>query len=185
MRIREALIAGRLKRSEDGWAATTTAIIMGVVAAAGAATSAYGSYAAGQAQKSAAKFNAEVANNNATMAVQQANADATKIRDRNRRLAGTQRAALAKSGVNLSGSGEDVMYDSAIQGELDALTTIYKGHVEGVNYHSQASLDTFQGNSAYSAGLFSAGGSLLSGAGSMAQAYGNYQSIKANPKFKT
>jgi hypothetical protein len=168
-------------RREDGWAATTTAIVMAVVAAAGAATSAVGSYAAGQTRKAAEKYNAQVNENNATMARQQADAEAQKVKEKGRRIIGAQRAALSAAGVDVdSGSAADIGYDSNVQNELDALTTLYKGRVSSNNSLAQAQLDRYSGKQAGQAGAIAAGGTLLSGA---ANSYGTYNSIKNNPSF--
>ena len=166
---------------EDGWAASTTAIVMAVVAAAGAATSAVGSYAAGRTRKAAEEYNAKVNENNAVMANMQAAAEAQKVREKGRRIIGAQRAALSAAGVDVNaGSSMDVQYDSSVQNELDALTTLYKGKVSSNNSLAQAQLDRHNAKSAGQAGAIAAGGSLLSGA---AESYGTYNTIKNNPKF--
>lgn len=56
--------------------------------------------------------------------------EADRIRDRNKRLRGAQVVRVAKSGIMLEGSPSDVIYDSAVQGELDALAAEYIGDVE-------------------------------------------------------
>ena len=166
---------------EDGWAASTVAIVMAGVAAAGAITSAVGSYAAGQTKKSADKYNAQVNENNASMAQMQAAAEAQKVREKGRRIIGAQRAALSAAGVDINaGSALDVTYDSNVQNELDALTTLYKGRVSSSNSVAQAQLDRYSGKQAGQAGAIAAGGSLLSGA---ANSYGTYNSLKNNPSF--
>lgn len=166
---------------EDGFAATTTALILAGVAVAGAATSAYGSMAAANAQKQSADFNSKVASNNALAAQQQASADAQNSLRRNARLRGSQIAAMSAAGVDDTGTGSDVIYDTKVQGQLDALTTLYKGQVEGANYRSQSELDQSQGKYAETSGYLSAGGTLLSGAG--AGAY-DYESVANNPSFR-
>jgi hypothetical protein len=73
------------------------------------------------------------------------------------------------------------MYDSSIQGELDRLTTLYKGRVEGANYRSQSELYKSQASAAGTAGWLSASGSLLSGAG---RSLYTYSAIRNNqPDF--
>lgn len=183
MKVYEAMLRGKKQRSEDGWVATTTAIVMTAVAVAASATSAYGAYAAGQAQKKAADFNAKVAENNAVASQQQAAQQAQLIQNRNRRLRGSQEASLAAAGVDAStGSGADVMYDSGIQGELDRLTALYKGKVGANEQLSQAQLDRYSGRASAAAGMLGAGGSLLSGAGGAAHTYAE---IADNPRFGT
>ncbi len=149
-------------------------------AAAGSAVSAVGTYAAGQTKKAADKYNAQVNENNAQMANQQAMAEAQKTRDRGRRLMGAQRAALSAAGVDIdSGSATDIQYDSSVQNELDALTALYKGKVSSNNSLASAQLDRYSATQAGQAGAIGAGGTLLSGA---ANAYGTYSAVN-NPRF--
>lgn len=170
-------------KREDGWAATTTAIVMAVVAAAGAATSAVGSIAASQSKAAADKFNAQVSNNNAKLAQQQAAADAAKVRERGRRLYASQRAALSAAGVDPDlGSSIDVQYDSSVQNELDALTTLYKGKVSATNSETQAQLDMYSARATRTGGYVSAGGTLLGG---IANSMSAYYSSSNNPSFNS
>jgi len=88
----------------------------------------------GQAQVTADKTQAQ-------LQLAQANQQADDIRRKNARLAGTQRVAFLKSGVTLSGSAQDVMYDSALEGELDALNTRYTGQAGYTTYMNKAAYD--------------------------------------------
>lgn len=74
--------------------------------------------------------NAKLAEENATLSREQSIYDGEKIRQLNRRLVGAQKAAVAKSGIQIEGSPTDVIYDSSLQGELDALLTEYKGEID-------------------------------------------------------
>lgn len=133
-----------------GLIATSTIVIAAaVIAAASAAAGTYSTVRQGQFQEKAAKYNAKVAENNAKLAQFQAQSDADRLRDRNRRLAAKQRAAFAKSGVSIvEGSAYDVQYDSAIQGELDALMVLYRGRTEGSGYRSAAAYNRAVGRNA-------------------------------------
>lgn len=163
---------------EDGWAATTTAIVLAVGAAV---SSAVGAYTAGTAQKQAQDFNAKVAQNNAAAAEQQAAAQAQLIAQKNQRLKGAQIAAMAANGLDTSSSsGQDVQYDSAVSGELNRLTTLYQGKVQSTNYNAQALGDQAAGNNALTAGYMGVGTSLLSGA---AQGSSLYMRSRSNPTF--
>lgn len=169
-------------RREDGWAASTTAIVLGVMAVAGAATSAVGTYTAGQAKASADDYNAKVADNNAKMLQQQAAAESERVRDRGRRILATQRAALSAAGIDVdSGSPVDVGYDSGIQAELDRLTALYRGDVSSTSETAQASLYRSSARDARICGALGAGGTLLGG---LAQAGVTYSSIKNNPRMQ-
>lgn len=159
--------------------ATATLTTIGlVIAAAAAGVGAYSAQAQADAQKSAAKFNAAVATNNATAAAQQAQYQADRIRTRNRQLAGSARANLAKSGVDIeAGSSADIMMDSGIQGELDRAAAIYTGAVSSGNQSSAAQLERSRAGYASTAGAIGVGSSLLSGANHATQ-------IANNPSFR-
>ena len=157
----------------------TTAAI--VIAVAGAATGAYSAIQSAKAQEKAADFNEKVAQNNATLSKYQAAEEARRLRVRNMRIAGAQRVAGAKSGIELtSGSFQDVMRDTAIQGEMDALTALYTGKVDATRSLSQAKLFGMEGKQAMRQGYLNAGASLLSGASSATSAGYSYAS---RPQF--
>ena len=146
-------------------ATSTILAISAAVAVVGAGVSAYGMYAQGQAQKQMADYNAKVQQNNAAMKMQQGQYEAGLIAQRNRRLRGAQAAASGKAGVDVSGSVSDVMYDSALQGEVNRLSAIYKGQIGSDESASAASLSRASGESAVSQSYWGAAGTLLSGAG--------------------
>ena len=146
--------------------ATTTAIALGI-AAVSAGLGAYSSIQQGQAAKSAAEYNAAVARNNAAASQTQASEEAARSRSRTRRALSSQRAQFAKSGAMVSGSALDVLYDSSIQGEMDALSIEYRGAVEANRYMAQAGLNRMEGRSASQAGYLQGAGSILGGASNM------------------
>lgn len=159
------------------------AIISGVTAAAGTAVSVQQSRAAGEAADKTAKFNAQVESNNAQAAAEQAQAQATQVRRINRLRLGSQRAATAKSGVDLSGSSADIFTDTAQQGELQALSELYAGQREASFYQSQGQAQRFEGQTALQASRYRAGSSLISGAASGVNIYANY--AKTQPSFRS
>jgi hypothetical protein len=157
--------------------ATATLIIAAIVTAVvSAGVGAYSAYAQGQAQADAAKYNKAVAKNNALAATQQAQYEADRIRDRNRRIVGQSRADFAKAGVDISGSASDVLTDSATQGEMDVAAAIYTGRISATQQHSAAQLFGFQSRTAEQAGYTGAAAQGLSGLSSAL-------SIGANPRF--
>lgn len=175
-------------KREDGVVATTTlAAIAVATAAVGTAVGTYSAVAASQARSAASKFNAKIQQNNATMAEQQSAAEAAKTKERGRRLIGQQRAALSAAGVDIdSGSALDIAYDSNVQNELDRLTQLYKGDVSATGSLAQSQLYKRDASNATTAGYLQAGGTLLSGIGQTAGAYGDYQTAKSNaPSFDT
>ena len=165
-------------------------VSMAVASFAGTALSAFGQVQAGQQAAAAAEYNAAVARNNQIIADRQAE-DALKRgqvaeeeqRRRTRAMAGTQRAALAASGIQLDqGSPVDILSDTAQFGELDALTIrnnaereAYGYRVQGMNFGAEAGLQQSRAGSAMSSALIGAGGTLLSGA---ASSYDRYDTWK-------
>lgn len=129
-----------------------TAITVGI--------SALGAVAESKAEQNAAKYNAAVANNNAILAERQRNdsiergkEEELNFRRQLNQLKGSQRANYGASGVSFaSGSPSDVLVDTAVLGEIDALTVrdnaareAYGFDVQKQNYLSEAQ---FQRNKA-------------------------------------
>ncbi|MEH6358830.1 MAG: hypothetical protein V7745_07560 [Pseudomonadales bacterium] len=134
----------------------------------GTAVSAVGAISQGQAAKSAAKFNADVAKVNATQSRLQAGA-AAESQDRQRRLrAGANRAALGGSGVTAEGSPLDVFADNARQEKLDELRILHAGEVSATGFEADAAIEKIRGKSAQRSGLFGAAGTLLGGGAKIA-----------------
>lgn len=152
----------------------TTIAIIGVVAtAAGTGVTIAGQQQAAAAQKDAANYNAKVAENNALQAQQASEYEATRIRDKNRRILSSQTAATAKNGITLSGSSQDVLYDSSVQGDLDAMAALYTGKVSANAQTAQARLDKMK--AASSSATLASAGTALGGAGSIASQYGSFK----------
>jgi hypothetical protein len=140
-----------------------------------------------QATSAANKYNAQVADMNATLADRKAKdaiergatAEQQK-RQQTAQLQGRQRAAMAANGVDLTfGSPLDTLVDTAQMGELDALNIrsnayreAYDDKVQGVNQRADATLDRMRASSAETGGFLSAAGTVLTGAG---KAYGQYK----------
>ena len=145
----------------DAAAAAAIVAITASVLSAGVGT--YAAVASAEAASDAADFNAKVAENQALAEQQKAAFEAKQIRRKNLLRSGSQRALYAKSGITIE-SGQDVMYDSAIQGELDALAALYGGNTAATYYGSKAKLSRLEGANARTSGYLSAGGTLLGGA---------------------
>jgi len=159
--------------------ATVLTIVSIAATVAAAGTAAYSSYAQGQYQKKAANYNAQVASNNALSSQQQASADAQRMRDRIRRIGGAQRAAQGKSGGTGGGSFADIAADTAIEGELDVLTTLYRGNVQAGGFRAESTLQRASGKNAATQGYYNAGAQIVGG---VSTGVGNY--YQGNPKFK-
>jgi len=137
-----------------------------------------------QATADAANYNAQVGDMNAQIAERRA-VDALergKTEEQRKRnevagIKGRQTAAMAANGVDLSfGSPLDTLVDTAVLGELDALTIRtnsyrenYDYKVDAVNKRAGANLERMKASSATSGGFLSAMGTVLTGAGKMYQ----------------
>lgn len=155
---------------------------------AGTALSGMGMIQQGNAAAAASKYNAQVAEMNATLADRRAKdaIERGQVAEQQKRaevaqLQGRQRAAMAANGVDLTfGSPLDTLVDTAVLGELDALTIrqnanreAYDYRVGGVNSRADAGLSRMNASSARTGAYLSAGGTVLGGA---SKAYGQYQS---------
>ena len=143
-------------------------LTMGLIAA-GTALSAGGALQQGLAQSAASKYNAKIAENNATAAQQQADFSEKLQRERSARALASQRVAIGKSGVTREGSALDVLAESAAEAEMDARAIRYGGELESNAYRAQAALDKHSAKMAKMGGYIGAGTALFSGLTSMAQ----------------
>lgn len=141
--------------------------------------------AAGQVQQASAKssadkYNAEVAELNATLADKKARDDLTAGQQEEQRkrletaqLRGEQKAAMAANGVDLNfGSPLDTLVDTAKMGELDALNirtnayrAAYNEKVQASNFQNEAMMDRAKSSYDGEDGYLGAVGTILGGAG--------------------
>lgn len=140
-----------------------------------------------QATAAADRYNAQIADMNARLAERRAR-DAiergAKEEQRKRmevaKITGAQKAAMAANGVDLTfGSPLDVIVDTAVLGELDALTIrsnayreAYDHRVDAANRRAGAQLHRMEARSASTGGYLQAAGTILGGVG---KAYGRYK----------
>lgn len=128
--------------------------------------------AAGRYNAQVSEMNAKIADSNARDALERG-----KIEEQNKRreiamLSGKQRAAMAANGVDLTfGSPLDTLVDTAMLGELDALTIrsnaareAYGYKVNATNARADASLSRANASAAKTGGYLSAAGTVLGGA---------------------
>lgn len=134
-----------------GASAGSAATVGSVAAMAGgsALMGAYSAYQSASAQKAAANAQAQIATNNAKAAGWAAK-DATDqgetaVMDSNRKtdqMLGTQRAALASSGVLLTGgSASNILEDTQVFGQIDANTIRNNAARTAWGYRTQQSND--------------------------------------------
>ena len=128
---------------------------------------AVGAVAGSQSEAAALKHNAKLGDMQAVQAGNVAAAREEVVRREADQVLGSQAAAYAQSGGGMGGSAADVMRQSAVNAELDALTTRYEGELQAWGFRAGADQDRFTAGAVKQAGAFKAAGSLLSG-------YGNY-----------
>ncbi|HEY7824469.1 MAG TPA: hypothetical protein VIG24_16630 [Acidimicrobiia bacterium] len=142
----------------------------------------------GNAAAASGRYNAQVAEMNATLADRRAK-DAIErgaVEEQQKRaevaqLQGRQKAAMAANGVDLTfGSPLDTLVDTAVLGDLDALTIrqnsareAYDFNVQGMNSRADATLSRANARSAKTGGYLNAGATVLGGG---ASAYKQYNS---------
>ena len=128
-------------------------------------------------------MNAEISDRRAKDALERGAKEEQQKRRENQQLLGKQQAAMAANGVDLTfGSPLDVLVDSSVLGELDALTIRsntnreeYDYRVQGANQRSQAQMSKGAASSALTAGYMGAAGTVLGGAGNAYKTYYNNQ----------
>lgn len=129
----------------------------------GGVVSAIGSLAAAGAQARAAEYNAQVQERNRLVELNQADQEAQdKIRE-NRRVKGQIRAKYGMSNLELAGSPLDVLYDTAIEQELDVQRIRYAGEIRAIGRKDEATLYRMEAKAARTAGAISAVSGLLGG----------------------
>lgn len=155
---------------------------------------AYGQMQQGEAAAQAAEYNAKVGEMNATLAerrardaIERGNEDERRKRAEVQQIMGRQKAAMAANGVDLTfGSPLDTIVDTAVLGELDALTIrsntyreAYEHEVDATNRRAGAQLNRMEGASALQAGRIGAAGTVLTGFGQVAKQWSSFKAPSA------
>ena len=133
-----------------------------------------GNAAAASAEYSAkvSNMNAGIANENARDALERGKIDEQAKRREIAQITGAQKAGFASSGIDTTfGSPLDMVVDTAMMGEVDALTIrsnaareAYAYNTDAVNNNASASMSLASAKSARIGGKLSALGSVLGGA---------------------
>ena len=121
------------------------------IALLGSIVGAVGAIQGGNAENSAAQFNAQSAR-------MEAESRENAQRAQAKQQLGAIRAGVSKSGATMEGTPLAVLSESAANAEIDALNTRYSGQREAALYEAR-------GRNAKTAGYMRAGTSLLSSAG--------------------
>jgi hypothetical protein len=120
--------------------------------------------AAYEYQAQVAQQNAKIAENNAAMERQAGLEEARRTRIKSLQEIGQQKVGMAAGGVDVAtGTPLDALEDTATMGELDALMLQYDAEKRAVNYEieaknflNQSSLDLFSARNAKTAGYIKA-----------------------------
>lgn len=147
---------------------------MAFLAAIGSAVmGAAGAEQQGQSQAAAARYNAQIAEQNAEVAKQQGVA-AGEAQDRASRMKiGSMVASYGASGVDGgSGSPMDVLAQSVRMATLDSLTTQYNYALKAQSYRNQAGLDEANAKNSLIAGDINATASVFKGVGNAIPMFG-------------
>lgn len=146
-------------------------------AVAGAGLSAASAIQQGNEAKETAKYNAKVEEVKAVDAERRGSMAEATQRQRAQIILGKQRAAQGGSGVLAdTGSGSDVLQQTAAFGERDATAMRLNAGREAWGYRSKATLDRYSGEVAQEKGYASGASAFLTGTSSM---------LAADPWWKT
>lgn len=155
--------------------------LMTILSIGGTLLGAVGQIQQANAQAAASKYNAQVAEMNAGIAEKrakqtiEAGAQQEQMkRQEVQRILGQQQAGMAANGVDVTfGSPLDTLVDTAMLGEMDALTIrtntyrdAYNSRVDAANARAQKTLYEHEAKSAQTGGYIGAMGTVLGGLGS-------------------
>lgn len=127
-----------------------------------------GNQAAAQAAQQTAEYNAKVAENEAVLLRRAKVDEEASFRQQSDRFIATQRVATAKSGVQMSGSPLQALFDSYYNANMDVVKIQYAGDVEEAGKVAEAALSRASGRARATALKTQAYQSLLSGVGKAA-----------------
>lgn len=128
-------------------------------------------------QAQAEEYNAAVNRQAAANALASANANEEAKRRENAMKIGAQKAGLIESGLDItSGTGADLVKQSALNTELDALNIRYQGALQAKGYTDQAGLNLMNASASRANAKAATGPGMWLSAG--ANALGSYSSSK-------
>lgn len=153
------------------------AISSAVIGTVGTLSQASAASASAKSEANAARWNAENDRQRATASLQQSNAQEEVQRRNARKAQGSMRAGLVENGIALeSGTGADLVEESSLNAEMDALNIRYQGQLNAKGYNdsanqnmASASAADARSKNAKTAGYLGAAGQALSGVGNYIQ----------------
>jgi hypothetical protein len=128
------------------------------------AVSAIGAISAGNAQAAAANYNAQVQEQQARVAMDQASAQAAQEARKTRQIVAAAEAGAADSGLTLTGTTGAVINQARDTGNMNVLLAMYDGSLKATGYRNNANLERANARASRVASYFGAGTSLLGGA---------------------
>ena len=137
------------------------AAVIGVLTVAAGALSAYSSRQEGKAAQAAHNFNAATALQQASQERAAARLEEYRVRVKGRKAASSIRARAGASGVLATGSVLDVLEESAVNSEQDALLAKFQGENKAVAFERESALQTFYGKTAKQQGNLKAASTIL------------------------
>jgi len=132
-------------------------------AIASAGVGAYSSYQQGKAADEQAKYQSQTALLNAKAMGEESDYEATRIREKYRRLRGSQIASATKAGISIDGSTGDLMAETNVQEDLDVMSVLYKGKQAILGEKFKSDLFISQGKNARKEGKIGVASSLIGG----------------------
>lgn len=118
------------------------------LALVGAGVSVTGALQSGRNAETLGNYNAQIDEQNAVVARQQAAVDEMRQRRMGRKRTGAIRAAVGASGIQMAGSAMDALADSIMEEELDAATIKYQGELKARGLRQSATGSRFEGQAA-------------------------------------
>lgn len=128
-------------------------VTMGAIAAGATVLQGYQSYQQGKFERGVSEYNARQQENEAIRTRNKGVEQENRLRRQTAELIATQKTQAAASGVDVSsGSALQLQQDSALQGEVDALTLRQNFQDQAQSLDDQAALTRQQGKNAAKAG---------------------------------
>ncbi len=153
-----------------------TPTAMMILTGASTAISAIGAYQQGGFQSDVADNNAIVQTRMAENARARGERAEMKHRLQVAQLKGKQRAAFGASGVDVQrGSASDILADTSMMGELDALSIRNNAELEAYSHEVGATSSSAQADFYKLAGTYNAAGTILGGAGRVSEQWHKYR----------
>ncbi len=146
-----------------GGAGGIAGTIGSIASVGGAVLGAVGAVQQGNAKAAAARYNAQVKQQQAAQVMDQASVRASNESVKTRQRVAAARAGSIQNGFENSGSVVDILSTVEQQGTLEGLTAMYEGGVRAQALRSGAALDEASASNARTAGYIGAGTSILSG----------------------